>query len=107
MPRAVDLSPELELYKPGEDPVQTDLVFNYPNPFNASTRIGFHLNSRADVSVEVYNMLGQRVKTLLDQAIPAGNHYLTWDAAGMASGIYFLKITAGADVLTKRMTLLK
>jgi hypothetical protein len=107
MPVAVDLSPELELYKPGCNPVQTDPVFNYPNPFNASTRISFHLNSSADVSVEVYNMLGQRVKTLLDQAMPAGSHYLTWDAAGMASGIYFLKITAGADVFTKRMTLLK
>lgn len=88
-------------------PNEVTLSSNYPNPFNASTQISYSIPEAADVKLEVFNLLGQRVAALEDGLKDAGNHTVTWDASDMASGIYFYKLTAGDKIFTKRMTLLK
>jgi hypothetical protein len=83
------------------------LLNAYPNPFNAQTSITFNVPSSSKVNLEVYNLLGQNVATLVDGKIEAGQHTATWDASSCSSGIYFYKLTAGDKVITKRITLVK
>ena len=85
---------------------------NYPNPFNPSTRIRFALPRNSHVTVEVFNILGQRVVTLADCRMNAGEHTITWDGRtnqdqGVASGIYLYRLRADNAVLVKKMVLLK
>ncbi|MCP4633841.1 MAG: DUF1566 domain-containing protein, partial [candidate division Zixibacteria bacterium] len=94
----------------GEDTIlstNTMLIGTYPNPFNATTTISFDLTKSADVSLTVYNLIGQEVEILLDGNMEAGKHNVNWDASFYSSGIYFYKLSAGGKVLTKRMILLK
>ena len=85
---------------------------NYPNPFNPSTLIPYQLPMAAQVRLEVFNVLGQRVATLVDEERPAGVHTAAWnatDAAGRAvgAGVYFYRLSsAGQPTLTRRMVLL-
>ena len=88
-------------------PSEYALTGSYPNPFNATTSITYELPEASQVSVEVYNLLGQKVTTLVDGRAEAGQHSVTWDGANYSSGIYFYKLTAGGKTFTKRMTLLK
>ena len=90
-----------------ETPSEYALSSNYPNPFNASTQIEFDLVKSGNVRVEVFNLLGQKVETLVDGHKNSGHHSITWDASNYSSGIYFYKLTAGDFTQTKRMTLLK
>lgn len=90
-----------------EQPTDFALGQNYPNPFNPSTNISYSLPADAHVSLKVYNSLGQEVASLVDEARPAGQYVAVWNAAGMASGIYFYRLQAGSYIETKRMTLLK
>ncbi|MCP4580455.1 MAG: T9SS type A sorting domain-containing protein [candidate division Zixibacteria bacterium] len=80
---------------------------NYPNPFNASTSIDFALPEPAMVDLSVYNMLGQKVATLVSEELAAGYHCVNWDASDISSGIYFYKISAGDITEIHEMTLLK
>tara|TARA_R110001599_G_scaffold84130_2_gene226660 strand:- start:67282 stop:69915 length:2634 start_codon:yes stop_codon:yes gene_type:complete len=81
---------------------------NYPNPFNPSTTISFNLPNAADVTLSVYNVLGQRVATLLNsRKYTSGSHTLSFDASNLASGIYIYRIQAGSYTSQKRMTLIK
>ena len=86
---------------------------NYPNPFNPQTTIAFSLKERARVRVDVFNVAGQLVKTLLDETRPAGSHQdVRWDGrdAGnrpVASGVYFYRLSAGDFLETRKMVLLK
>ncbi len=79
---------------------------NYPNPFNASTLISFGLPVDAQVRLEVYNILGQRVTTLRDEFMPAGTHSVTWNA-DVASGVYFYRLQTDEFTETRKMTLMK
>jgi hypothetical protein len=88
-------------------PLEFALHQNYPNPFNPSTEIGFALPHACDVRLEVFNVLGQRVVTLVDGYLPAGEHSVTWDASRHASGVYLYRLSAGDVVETKSMILLK
>ncbi|MBD3289012.1 choice-of-anchor D domain-containing protein [candidate division KSB1 bacterium] len=88
-------------------PQEFYLYQNYPNPFNNHTCIQFSLSKRAHVSIEIYNMFGQYVCTLIDQEKPAGSHLLRWDAGEMASGLYFYQLEAGEFNQKRRMILLK
>jgi hypothetical protein len=88
------------------------LYQNYPNPFNPSTVITYTVPVAGNVTVEVLNILGQRVATLVDQVQPAGTHSLTWNAQNdrgvkITSGVYFLKMQAGSFTQIKKMLLLK
>jgi len=99
--------------KPGDIlPKEFSLSQNHPNPFNPSTIIDFALPTRADVSINIYNVLGQKIKTLVNKEYNAGYYKETWDGtvengALAASGIYFYKIDAGEFTATKKMILLK
>jgi hypothetical protein len=88
-------------------PLRTELSQNYPNPFNASTEIAYTLSRDSKVRLEVYNILGQRIKTLVDTRQEAGCKTVNWDASDYSSGIYFYKLTVNGKTFTKRMTLLK
>ena len=80
---------------------------NYPNPFNPTTTIRFGLPSAADVTIKVFNLLGQEVANLYDYRLSAGVHELQFDAQNLSSGIYLYRIKAGEVVSVKRMFLLK
>jgi hypothetical protein len=80
---------------------------NCPNPFNATTTISFDLPSAGCVNLDVYNLAGQKIATLINGNMDAGEHNVIWDASAFSSGIYFYRLTAGDKVFTRRMTLLK
>ena len=80
---------------------------NYPNPFNPETVIGYALPIRSDVKLTIYNLRGEEVALLIDGTMPAGNHQVSWDASGFASGIYFYRLQADDFVQTRKMLLLK
>jgi parallel beta-helix repeat protein len=83
------------------------LIQNHPNPFNAKTTISYQLPTTSDVKLEVYNLLGRRVATLIDEMQEAGYKSVTWDASEVSSGVYFYKLTAGEFTETRRMMLVK
>lgn len=80
---------------------------NYPNPFNPATQIDFSIPQNEHVSLEVYNMMGQKVATLVNQSMQAGEHTAAFDASGLASGVYLYRLSAGNEVLERRMSLIK
>ncbi len=80
---------------------------NYPNPFNPSTNIRFALPEQSDVTLVVYNLLGQRVATLVNETRPAGWHEVTFDASRLASGVFIYRLEAEGYVETKSMILVK
>jgi hypothetical protein len=80
---------------------------NIPNPFNPVTTISFTLAESGKTVIEVYNTAGQRVDTLLNAALSAGSHSVTWNAAGHAAGVYFYTVKSGASTKTLKMTLLR
>ena len=83
------------------------LYQNRPDPFNASTEINYYLPIEMDVRLEVYNIAGQKVRTLFDEKQGKGKHSVIWDAGDLASGIYFCRLMAGDEVVTATMTVLK
>jgi len=93
-------------------PVQTALCENYPNPFNPETTISYVLAKEGIVSIEIYNIKGQKVKTLVDGLQAAGRHNVVWngkDTRGgdMSSGVYFYRMTTNGYTQTKKMMLVK
>lgn len=90
-----------------EIPSSALMTANYPNPFNASTTIEYDLSVSSDVTLEIFDILGRRVETLVDAYLPVGRYQTTWDAWDMSSGIYLYKIRIGKYVKTSRMMLLK
>ena len=88
-------------------PGKFELAQNYPNPFNPSTTISYSIPARSDVSIKVYNNLGQLVATLFNGVNEAGTHEVSWNAASVSTGVYFYSINAGDFTSTKKMILLK
>ncbi|MCB9087022.1 MAG: T9SS type A sorting domain-containing protein [Calditrichae bacterium] len=68
---------------------------NYPNPFNPATTFRFALPERADVELMIYNVKGQLVTRLVNEALDAGSHQVRWNAGSLPSGTYFVRLTAG------------
>lgn len=83
------------------------LVGNYPNPFNPTTLIRFELPVRSMVEIDVYSVTGNRITTLVHEALPAGRHQVMFDATGLASGVYLYRIRAGDIIQIRTMTLMK
>jgi hypothetical protein len=88
------------------------LYQNHPNPFNPTTEISFDLPEAANARLVIYNIMGQRVVTLVDRFTEAGTHSVTWNSTDdqghrVGSGVYFYRLEAGAFVDTKKMILLK
>jgi hypothetical protein len=80
---------------------------NYPNPFNPSTEIGFTLGSRSHVTLEVFNMLGQRIATVAEGVMESGGHRVPFDGARCSSGVYFYRLTTPLGVQTKKMIMVR
>ena len=91
----------------GTQPFAFALEQNYPNPFNPSTTISFSLAKASNVNLTIYNVLGQRVGTLVNNHLDAGSHTVNFNAAKFASGVYFYRLEAGSYVSLKKMMLLK
>lgn len=90
---------------PGTLPTSFGLAQNYPNPFNPSTTIEFSLPATDKVVLEVFNIIGQKTATLVDQVLPAGTFRVRFDAGQMSSGAYVYRLVAGTTVLTRIMLL--
>jgi hypothetical protein len=88
-------------------PTQFAVHQNYPNPFNPATTISYDLPNERFVTLRVYNTLGQEVAALVNTQQPAGRYSVSFDAKHLASGIYVYRLTAGADVSIKKMSLIK
>lgn len=80
---------------------------NYPNPFNPTTEISFSLPAASMVTLEVYNIAGQKIATLVNGHFGAGDHTVSWDASNNSSGIYLYRLTTDGYIATKKMLLLK
>ena len=85
---------------------------NYPNPVNSGTEIPFALALPAQVELTIYNVAGQKVRTLLHGTRGAGNHQVRWDGRGesgreLSSGVYLYRLRAGAGVQTRKLLLLR
>ncbi len=80
---------------------------NYPNPFNPTTTISYSLPTTADVRLDIYNVLGQCIATLVNGPQEAGEHSVEWDAGQYASGVYFYRLSTAEAVVSKKMVLLK
>jgi hypothetical protein len=88
-------------------PAAFSVAQNSPNPFNPSTTINFSLSQDGQVSIDVYNVAGQKVDTLVNDFMTSGSHSVIWDASGFAAGVYFYTVTTGDFTKTMKMTLLK
>ena len=97
----------------GGIPTTFELQANYPNPFNPSTTIQFGVPRNADVALVIYNVLGQRIRTLVDhEQRSAGRYSVVWDGrddggSSVGSGMYFYRLETGQVALVKKMLMLK
>jgi flagellar hook assembly protein FlgD len=85
---------------------------NYPNPFNPSTTISFKIPQKSKVFLEILDIFGKRIKTLIDDEIESGEHKIIWDGTDennnrVSAGIYFYRLSSGKISLTKKMVFLK
>ena len=109
------ITPYLSVNPGQENPSMYKLFQNYPNPFNPRTSINFSLPRTSNVSLKIFNLLGEEVATLASGQMGAGNHAVKWDATGAPSGVYFYRLQArhadggqaGDFVETKKLLLLK
>jgi len=105
---------EIDVVDAGDDPIPmvTELSGNYPNPFNPETTISYSLKSEEHVVIDIYNIRGQKVKTLVDEQQATGYHSVVWNGRdsndrSVASGVYFSRMQAGEYKKVKKMLLIK
>jgi N-acetylmuramoyl-L-alanine amidase len=90
-----------------EGPAEFSLEQNYPNPFNPSTRIAFSVQGSGFTSLKVFDLLGREVATLVNENLTAGSYRVKFDASGLASGVFFYRLVAGGQALTRKMVVAK
>jgi len=93
--------------EPSIRPLRFALFQNYPNPFNPSTRIRFSLQVSGFTSLKVYDIFGRQVATLLNEKLENGEHEAEWSAGGLASGVYFYRLTTKNQTITRKMLLIR
>jgi len=93
----------------GDEAIPTSFALhqNYPNPFNPTTVIPYDLASTSRVRITVYDVTGRPVASLLDAQQNAGRHQVAFNAAGLPSGVYMVRLEAGGQVMVRKLTLLK
>lgn len=107
-PQNTDYSRFVKVYdKVSEIPSKFELKQNYPNPFNPETVIEFSLPKSSNVTLIVYNSLGQEVAKLIDEPLSAGSYKVKFNGGNLSSGVYFYKLTAGDQSSVKKMLLIK
>ncbi len=92
---------------PSATPSTFALEQNYPNPFNPTTTINYSLDKASNVNISIYNILGEKVETLLSSFEAAGSHNIVFDASALPSGVYFYRLNAEGMSMTKKMVLIK
>ena len=102
----------ISVENPHTVPTFMDIRINYPNPFNPRTTIEFALNTEGFVKLKIFNITGQKVRTLASEPITAGNHTIRWDGKNnfgqaVSSGVYIARISMGGHVAAKSMLLMK
>jgi hypothetical protein len=90
-----------------ELPSSVALKQNYPNPFNPVTQISYELPEQSEVRLQVFDMTGRQVATLVNESVNAGAHTVNFNASNLSSGVYLYKLQAGSTVLTRKLTLIK
>ncbi|NGP87657.1 Ig-like domain-containing protein [Fodinibius halophilus] len=98
---------ELSTIKDNLTPHEITLKQNYPNPFNPTTTIQFGLDKKDDVQLEVFDILGRKVQTLVNETRSAGWHKVSFNGSRMASGTYFYRLVIGQQIKTRKMILIK
>jgi len=93
--------------KPGSIVEDYQLEQNYPNPFNPSTKIAFRIMKAGLVRLKVFDIVGREVQSLVDEQLQPGSYESTFNAKGLASGVYLYRLQTGDFVATKRLLLLK
>ncbi|MBU1680865.1 MAG: T9SS type A sorting domain-containing protein, partial [Bacteroidetes bacterium] len=88
-------------------PVQYSLSQNYPNPFNPSTKINYSIPGTENVSVILYDLVGNEIRTLVNETKSAGNYEIEFDASYLASGVYYYKLKTSNFVQVRKMVLIK
>ncbi len=88
-------------------PNQFGLNQNYPNPFNPTTVISYEVPEQSQVRLDVFDITGRHVATLVNEQINAGQHQITFDASNLSSGVYMYRLQAGSTVMTRQLTLIK
>jgi hypothetical protein len=88
-------------------PNNYSLSQNYPNPFNPLTQITYSMPKTTDVTIKIYDLLGREIATLVNEKKQAGDYKVTWNAEGLASGVYFYRMVAGEYIQTKQMILIR
>ncbi|MFZ4771817.1 MAG: T9SS type A sorting domain-containing protein, partial [Ferruginibacter sp.] len=87
-------------------PRNFSLAQNYPNPFSSKTIIKFTLSEQENVVIKVYTVLGDEIKTIVDEEFTQGRHEVEFNAAGLSSGTYFYRFTSGSNTVFKKMQVL-
>jgi hypothetical protein len=88
-------------------PVGYCLNQNYPNPFNPITTIGFDLTKTSNVTLKIFNIIGEEVAILVSDKLTAGSYNYDWNAGNLASGVYLYRLQAGDYVETRKMILMR
>ena len=88
-------------------PSEFAVAQNSPNPFNPTTTITFTTPESGNVTVDVFNVAGQKIDTIVSEYMNAGNHSIVWDGNGFSAGVYFYSVTSGSYLKTMKMTLIK
>jgi hypothetical protein len=101
----------IDIYQTSTDdiavPERYNSFSNYPNPFNSGTTIRYSLKNDSPVTIQVFDLMGRKIETLLNNVQNAGEHSVTWNADGYSSGTYFYSIKAGEFSEARKMTLVK
>jgi hypothetical protein len=97
----------VSIENPNEVPAAFALEQNYPNPFNPSTNISYSIPENGKVILEVYNIQGQKVSTLVNEQKSAGSYSVTFDASNLASGVYMYRLVSKNSVQVRKMLLIK
>ena len=93
--------------QPEEIPSQIELEQNYPNPFNPSTTISYSLSDPAQTKITIHDLVGREISVLVDEFITAGNHQVTFNATGLASGIYVYRLATDQHTISRKLLVLK
>ncbi|MEA3444712.1 MAG: 6-bladed beta-propeller [Bacteroidota bacterium] len=103
---------EFSTFKTSSLPIEYSLSQNYPNPFNPTTNIAFSIPEQTHVKLEIFNIIGQRISSLVDVELTAGNHEIKWDGTNengraVATGLYFYRLSTENFIQSKKMVMVK